>query len=243
MKNVEKIIPAEMKINCKGKWFDLIVVNIVALFCVMLGFFTPFLSLAFAFLVFAYVQIGVYGFALESTRLNQPNFESIFFHPKYFLKIVCMKLVVMAGIMLWGLLLIVPGIIYALNCAFAGFIFFDEKDLSIRQILAKSKALTFGKRFEIFLIVMAMIAIVCLAASFGVGIYFLLSIWLKVPWFVTMILIMIPTIVVFVTVALPIFEFELAAAYERAKQQDEIAKNPKSNVKTKNATKKVSKSK
>ena len=232
----------------KGSWFDVIIVNMIAMVFVALGMFIPLLSFALAFIVMAYLQVGVYGFVLKSYRGENPDYESIFLPFKDLLKVLCIKIIVMSGMIIWGLLLIVPGIIYGLNNAFAGIIYFEEPNLSIKEILAKSKKLTYSRRGEIFLMVLGVIALVCLAASMGVGLHLLLSLLFKVPMWLTLMLIFLPAIVMLIVVALPLFESFLIAEYEEARKNPVSPKQKNNNQpqkakQNKTTPKKVSKSK
>lgn len=237
MQQFEKMDTLSIKAKSKGKWFDLVLANVIAIVIVMLGFFMPVLSFALAFIVLSYMQVGVYGFVLKNYQGQNPDFESLFIPFNLVLKTLCLKIIVMAGIMIWGLLLIVPGIIYGLNYSFSAFVLYENPKLSTKEILAQSKKLTNGKKFQIFLMALASVAIVCLGASVGVGFYYLFGLFMTVPTFLTVILIAIPAILMLVIVALPLFEIYLAGLYENAKLTPE-EKTSKQNK----TTKKVSKS-
>lgn len=212
----------------KGRWFNIIVANVLAGTFILLGLLTPVLSLALAFIVMAYMQIGIQGFVLKAYKNSTIEYESIFMPLKSIIKILCVKIIAMAGMLIWGILLIVPGIIYGLNTAFCGLILFENPQMPIDKIFAESKRLTFGKRGEIFLIALSMLAIVCTAASIGVGVHYLLSLMFVVPWFLTMIVILLPSLICLVCLALPTFELYLVAAYEDSKQKIAAETAPKS---------------
>ncbi len=210
----------------KGRWFELVLANTLAIVFVMLGFNFPFLSLTLAFIVMAYLQIGVYGFALKTYQAKNPKFEEIFFPFKHFLKVITLKIVVMAGMAIWALALIVPGIIFGLNYAFAGFVLFENPEMEIKQVLSISKKLTYGKRIEILLMTLSLITLICAAASLGVGIHFLLMLAFKVPVWLTIMLILIPAALVGLLICLPLFEFFLAGSYENSKELNEKSPIP-----------------
>lgn len=233
--NFNSILP-----KTKGNWFNIILANMIAIVIVALGFFMPLLSFALAFIAIAYMQIGVYGYVLNTFRNKKPDFESIFLHPKQIVKILIIKIIAMCGMAIWGLLLFVPGIIYGLNCSFAGLIYYDNPTLTTKQIFEQSKTLTFGHRFTIFITIMGMVALVCSGASLGVGLYFIFTLFMKVPAWLTVMLIVFPAAVVFVTLALPMFESFLVQIYEDALTTPAIDKINKQNKIT---VKKVSKSK
>lgn len=211
--------------KAKGNWFNIILANMLAISIVSLGLFMPLLSVALAFIVFSYMQVGIYGYVLNTFRDRKPDFESMFLHPKQIIKILIIKIIAMSGILVWGLLLVVPGIIYGLNCSFAGLVYFDNPTLSTKEIFEKSKALTYGCRFAILVTVMGMIALVCSGASIGVGIYYLLTLFTKLPIWLTIITISLPAAIVLVTLALPMFESFLVQMYQNALVQPEKPRN------------------
>lgn len=217
VEEMKKIDTLSIQNKTKGKWFNLVLANVIAAIFVILGLFMPLLSFALAVIVASYMQVGVYGYVLKTYQNASPSFESIFIDFKWLLKVLCIKIIVMAGMLIWGLLLIVPGIIYALNYAFAAFVFYENPQLSIEQILATSKQMTNGKKFGIFLMALGMIALACLAASIGVGLYYLFALFFNVPIFLTVILIVVPTVLMVMLVCLPLFETYLAGLYENSK--------------------------
>lgn len=227
----------------KNNWFDIILANLLAIVVVALGFFMPLLSFALAFIALAYMQIGVYGYVLNTSRDRKPDFENIFLPPRQIIKILIIKIITMCGMVVWGLLLIVPGIIYGLNCSFAGLVYFDNPTLSTKEIFERSKMLTLGRRFVIFLTFIGMIALVCSGASIGIGIYFLFTLFMNVPLWLTIILIILPAIIVLVTLALPLFESFLVQMYLNALAEPNKAEIEQEKAKRKKTTaKKVSKS-
>lgn len=240
-----KQIPSfeEYKMMPKKNWFNLILANMLAIATVALGFFMPLLSVALAFVALAYMQVGVYGYALNTFRGKNPDFESIFLHPKQLLKILIIKVIAMSGMLIWGLLLIVPGIIYGLNCSFAALVYFDNPALSTKDIFEKSKSLTYSHRFAIFITILGMFALVCSGASIGVGIYYIFTLFMKVPTWLTIMLIALPAMIALVVLALPLFESFLVQMYEDALSSPKtpLKAQEKTNRK-KTTSKKVSKS-
>ncbi len=216
----------------KGKWFDLILVNMLALIFTALGFFIPVISFAIAFIVMSYLQIGLYGYVLNTCRGKFVDFDSIFLPYKHLIKTLCIKIITISGIILWGLLLIVPGLIYGLNCAFCGFIFFEDPNLTIKDVFAKSKAMVYGHRITILLVALVGIVMLCAAASFGLGLNFLLGLAFSVPPAVTSLLIIIPILITLVVASAPLFQVFLARIY------DEVLNSSKKTRKNISKTKK-----
>lgn len=222
-----------LKTKTKGKWFDLVLANMIALVFTALGLFTPLLSFALAFVVMAYMQIAVYTFVLNAYRETPVDFANIFPPLNTLLKILCIKIITLSGIFLWGLLFIAPGILYGLNCAFAGLIFIDNPNLTIKEIFAKSKQLVLGKRLMLILVALVGLVIMCAGASLGAGINFLLSLAFAVPTALTVVVIVLPIIITFIVATAPLFQFYLVACYEQNKNNLDIQKKSKNVSKSK----------
>lgn len=227
--------------TAKSNWFNFILANMLAIVVVALGLFAPLLSFALAFIAMAYMQVGVYGFVLRSFRGQKPDFESLFLPFKSILKILIIIIIALCGMIVWGLLLIVPGVIYGLNNSFAALVYFDNPELTTKEIFEKSKKLTYGYRFTILITVLGMIALVCSGASIGVGIYFIFTLFMKVPTWLSVMLIALPAVIVLATLALPLFESFLVQMYETSKNAPE--KSEEKPKPTKTTPKKVSNSK
>ena len=75
---IKKMDEFDIQSHSKGCWFDLVIANTLAIVFVMLGLNAPLISFTLAFVVMAYVQIGVYGYALNLYRNFRPSYETIF---------------------------------------------------------------------------------------------------------------------------------------------------------------------
>lgn len=230
---MKKLDEFRIKDKISGHWFELVLANLLALAFTGLGLFIPLVSVALAFIVMAYMQIGLYGFVLKTFRGESVDYQNLFLPFGSIIKILCIKIIAMSGMLLWGLLLIVPGVIYGLNCAFAGFVYLENPDLSIKEIFAKSKELAFGNRTMILLVALVGVVILCAAASVGVGINFLFNLAFQVPKALTAFFILLPTFVALVVAAAPLFQVYLAGAYETAKNRQVPQKKTKNISKSK----------
>ncbi len=230
-----KIDEFNIKQKTKGHWFEFILANMLAIVFTCLGLFIPVLSLALGFIIMSYMQIGLYRFVLKTYRGENVDYDALFSPFNQLIKILCIKIIALSGIIIWGLLFIVPGIIYGLNCAFCGLVYIDHPDLSIKEIFVKSKYLVHGHRTMILLVALIGLVMLCAAASVGVGINFLFTLLFKVPQFVTALLIILPIIVTFIVATNPLFQIYLAGAYNSSvttsqKKQKNISKTRKNVV-------------
>ena len=77
-------------------------------------------------------------------------------------------------IILWGILLVVPGIVAHYRYAMAHFILCDEPDIPAREAIRQSKEIMEGHKMELFRLDMSFIGWILLSiATFGLGFIFL----------------------------------------------------------------------
>lgn len=76
-------------------------------------------------------------------------------------------------IFLWGLLLIIPGIIKSYEYRFVPYILAEKPDLTANEIISKSREMTSGHKFDIFILDLSFIGWYFLGGLlFGIGIFF-----------------------------------------------------------------------
>lgn len=129
-------------------------------------------------LVVSIVMVGLNGsymaYILKFTRTGDASFSDIFecFKARW-KQIIWSGFLVGLFTFLWSLLLVVPGIIAAFSYAMVGFLVVDT-DLKSSDVIAKSKELMNGHKWEYFVFVLSFIGWAMLA-PFTLGI---LYIWL-----------------------------------------------------------------
>ena len=74
VEEMKKIDTLSIQNKTKGKWFNLVLANVIAATFVILGLFMPLLSFALAVIVASYMQVGVYGYVLKTYQNASPNF-------------------------------------------------------------------------------------------------------------------------------------------------------------------------
>lgn len=223
-----------VKEKTKGCWIEICYANVLILLCCSLAFFFAPLSFAVVFLVMLYLELGLHGFILKHIRKEPVQYEDLFVSPKLFFKNFVLKLIYYATILLWGLLFIVPGIICALNFAFAELICFENPEKPAKQILKESREMMNGFRLKIMLIFMAGLLITCAGVAAGFGIAILFSLWMTVPTWVMIVLMIFLGGVVTAFVSLPLYESFLVSCYVEAldSKKRKAQKNNTKNAKT-----------
>lgn len=111
-----------------------------------------------SWLVDTAVTIGLITISLKYLRSNNASFQDALAHKdkyiKYLLGSIYYSVIVLVGI----ILLIVPGVIWALRYQFYGYLILDQ-GLSVKEALAKSKELTQGKLWQLFLFSLALVGV------------------------------------------------------------------------------------
>lgn len=102
-----------------------------------------------------------------------PNAFKITFSRNYF-HIMCGTLLTIIYLILWTLLLVIPGIIMAFAYSMTNFILVDEPELPVTEAIAKSRQMMKGHKFDLFCLYLSFIGwfVLCLF-TLGIGLFWL----------------------------------------------------------------------
>ncbi len=144
-----------------GRW----VYVLVALFLVAVAYF----------LLGCIIRVGYVDFNLKLVEPREAKLDSLFAHFNNWKTIVVTRLLSRTFILLWSLLLIIPGIMAAYSYAMTDYLLAEHPEMTAREAIARSKELMNGNRFRLFCLQFSFIgwAILC-AFTFGIG-----SLWLN----------------------------------------------------------------
>ncbi len=110
---------------------------------------SPFGSLAYL-LVSPAIQLGVSIFFLALIRGRDPRFSVIFEGFPRFLTALAIFALMMLYIVLWALLLIIPGFIAMLSYSLAYFVLADDPSIGANAAIRRSKELMRGRKWKLF---------------------------------------------------------------------------------------------
>lgn len=118
------------------------------------------------------LALGAAIFSLAISRGKDARLEQLFDGFKFFSKALVTYLLLLLYVILWMLLLIVPGIIAALSYSMSFYILADEPSLKPQEVLDRSKKMMDGYKAKLFGLCMRffLLAILCV---FTLGIGFL----------------------------------------------------------------------
>lgn len=182
MKISNKMIMAEARKSLDGKWGIAIAVSLIY-FALTAGISSvKNVGWIASLIITGPLCIGLYKFYLFLIRKKEIRLETLFDGFQIFGKALKAYLLVLLYVLLWFLLLIVPGIIAAISYSMTFFIMADDNSIDASQALSKSKEMMQGNKMRLFLLCCRFIGwfiLGVLTAGIGfiwIGPYFLSSV-------------------------------------------------------------------
>jgi uncharacterized membrane protein len=168
-------ITAHAKAALSGYWAMaigiLVVYNVISLAVSMAGQFVPIVGPLLPTVIAGPLAVGINVFFLSLVRGNDPDFAMMFDGFKCFVPALLTNLLMALYILLWALLLIIPGIIASYAYAMAFYIVADEPTIGPGEALRRSKEMMQGNKFKLFCLYLhffgwAMLCILTLGIGF-----------------------------------------------------------------------------
>lgn len=168
-------IRAEARALLQNKWGSLALVWLIyGAICAIIP------SVTFGVGSFAQLLIGgpfmlaICTIFLKLFRHEDFRIEELFDGFKDFTRTLVAYLLVSVYVLLWMLLLIVPGIIAAIGYSMTFFIMAEDPKITAEEAMRKSKMMMYGHRTEFFMLMLSFIGWFILACfTFGIGFLFL----------------------------------------------------------------------
>lgn len=133
------------------------------------------IAMAIVFLILgSIVEIGYARFNLDLTDGQEPAFGTLFAYFSWWKTAIIARLLQILYVLLWSLLLIVPGIIATYSYAMTGYILAENPELTASEAIAQSKEMMAGNRWRLFCLHFSFIgwSILCFF-TMGIGALFL----------------------------------------------------------------------
>ena len=116
-----------------------------------------------------FFTLGTTSFYLKLARGEDTSYKELFAHKDLLITGVLISLIIAIFVFLWGLLLIVPGIIAAISYSYALYIFIDNNDIEIMDAINKSKEMMMGHKKDFFFLIISFLGWLILSLlSFGI---------------------------------------------------------------------------
>jgi uncharacterized membrane protein len=119
--------------------------------------------------------LGLYKYHLSIARRENPTYETMYDGFKDFKRAFTAYILSFIYIILRLLLLIIPGIIAALNYALVYFILLDDKEITGNEAILKSKKMMYGHRKRLFYLTLRFL---------GLGILSIFTLFIGLLWLI-----------------------------------------------------------
>lgn len=165
-----KVLMKEARESLSGKWglavggfFVVIVISLVA--SLMEGF-----GQIVSLLITGPISLGVAIFALSIARGQDTKIEQVFHGFSHFIKALGAYLLVLLYVILWSILLIIPGVIAAFSYSMVFYILADNNSIKVTDALKQSKEMMKGYKWKLFFLSLRFIgwALLCVL-TLGIG--------------------------------------------------------------------------
>lgn len=154
----------------KGNWGGPILACFIFIVIIIIIGSIPIIGSIITLLITGAFTLGITLYFLEFVGGTIPKVDVIFKGFNYFTKSLGLYLLMTLYIILWSLLLIVPGIIMSFAYSQAFFILAENPDMKITDILKTSTAMMKGYKMKCFLLGLSFIGWALLSAlTFGIG--------------------------------------------------------------------------
>jgi uncharacterized membrane protein len=150
----------------KGKWGNPAIVTLIYMVIIILVSVVPYVGGIISFVLSGPFLLGLVTYFINLKRENNPKIENIFSGFNNFGS----ALIMVIFILLWTLLLIVPGVIACLRYSMAFYILSDNPDIGAMNALNKSKELMLHNKKKLFYLWISFIGWgLCCILTLGIG--------------------------------------------------------------------------
>lgn len=162
------------KASLRGRWP--LAIGTFLIYTVIMGSFGALQKAGVLSLIIAGPMVlGAAIFSLNMARGKDVQLEQIFDGFKLFSKALVTHLLMILYIILWALLLIIPGIIAGLSYSMSFYILADDPSLRPQEVLEQSKKMMYGYKWKLFGLCMwfLLLALLCVL-TLGIGFLWLI---------------------------------------------------------------------
>jgi uncharacterized membrane protein len=175
MQTKNKILMQQAKESLKGKWW--LSVGVFFIYMLIIGGANsiPKIGSLIQLLITGPFMLGMSIFVLNIANKKEVKFTQIFDGFKNFWKSVGTYLLMALFVMLWSLLLVIPGIIAGLAYSMTFYILAENKDIKPLAALKESKKIMRGNKWKLFCLSWRFFgwALLCILTA-GIGFFWLM---------------------------------------------------------------------
>jgi uncharacterized membrane protein len=159
----------------KGKWGNPVLVTLVYMVILALVSTIPMVGGFMSLLIAGPFFLGFVTYFLKLRRGKNPNIEEIFGGFKNFGAAFVLHILIGLFVLLWALLLVIPGIIAAIKYSMAYFILSDNPDIGAQEAINRSKAMMEGNKKQFFYLMLGFLGwVLGCVLTLGIGFLWLL---------------------------------------------------------------------
>ena len=175
MKTENAIIMQQAREALAGKWVLAVSTMFVYSVITMAIQTIPKSGAILGILISGPMSLGLVIFSLSLTRNQNPKIEQIFDGFARFGTALLARVLIMVYVLLWALLLIVPGIIAAISYSMTFYILADNESMGAKEAMDRSKKMMMGNKWKFF----------CLGLRFiGWALLSILTLGIGLLWFI-----------------------------------------------------------
>jgi len=175
MKTENKVLMAQARESLKGNWGKAIGVCLLSMAITMVVNIVPGIGPILVYFITGAFMFGTALFFLNLSRGKETSVDQLFDGFNHYVRTLGTYLLYILFVMLWTLLLIIPGIIAAYGYSQAFFILVDEPNLKPLEALRKSKKMMYGNKAKLFYLGLRFIGWMLLCVlTLGIGLIWLL---------------------------------------------------------------------
>ena len=174
-KTENKTLMLQARESLKGMWGLAVGVTIVYILIAMIAGSIPRIGFLISLIITGPLVLGYAIFILAVSRKQNPAFAQLFDGFKRFVLALQTYILQAVFILLWTLLLIIPGIIAALSYSMAFFLLVDNENIKPMEAINKSKELMKGNKGKLFCLGLRFLGWIILGiVTLGIGFLWIL---------------------------------------------------------------------
>lgn len=164
------LLMTQALLSLKGNWGLAFIAALIYTMITIVSQSIPFLGSVIALLITGAMNLGWCAFVLSIARDEELRLEDMFSGFQRFWTAFRTHILFMLFVILWSVLLIIPGILAALSYSQAFFILADDEDCEALEAISRSKEMMVGNRWKFFCLLLRFVGwiLVCIL-TFGIG--------------------------------------------------------------------------
>jgi uncharacterized membrane protein len=156
--------------SLRGKWLTAIIVFVIYMVIIVALSYVPRFGWLASLVMTGPVMLGIYTFFIKLVRGEEVSFNHMFDGFNRFFDALLLYILMSIFVLLWTLLLVIPGIIAGYRYSQAYFILRDNPELKPQEAIQRSKEMMAGHKMRLFILHLSFIGWYILSIiTIGIG--------------------------------------------------------------------------